>query len=121
MTRSRRAQRHHRHPPSPTAAIGASALCYAANCALGVATATRLIDTRRIRWVHHALYIATITTTALALGVAVQRDRRVAAVLSPALIPLAVIPFAGTRTRRHPAVALSAAPFIAAGVLTSRL
>lgn len=120
MTRSRRAGRQHQHPAPPTAAVRASALCYAANCALGAAVAARLIDTRRIRWLHHALYIATTTTTALALVAELRHDRRVAAALSPALIPLAVIPFAGTRTRRHPAIALCAAPFFAAAVLTSR-
>lgn len=98
----------------------ASALCYAANCTLGALAAARLIDTRRIRWLHHALYVATITTTTLALGAALRHDRRVAAALFPALIPLAVIGFTGTRTRRHPVIALSAAPFFAAGVLTSR-
>ncbi len=98
----------------------ASALCYGANCALGTAVATRLIDTRRFCWVHHALYIATVSTTLLALVVGVFRDRRAAIALAPALAPLAVIPYAGTHTRRHPAIALTAAPFIAAGILTSR-
>lgn len=97
----------------------ASGLCYGANCALGTAVATRLIDTRRFRWVHHALYIATVSTTLLALVVGVFRDRRAAIALAPALAPLAVIPYAGTHTRRHPAIALTAAPFIAAGILTS--
>ena len=43
-----------------------------------------------------------------------------AATLAPALVPLAVIPYAGTHTRRHPLIALSAAPFIAAAAIRSR-
>lgn len=117
MTRRRRAPRH-RHPAST--AFLASGVCYAANCALGTAVAIRLVDTRRFRWVHHALYIATVSTTILALIDGVRRDRRAALALAPALAPLAVIPYAGTHTRRHPAIALTAAPFVAAGVITSR-
>ena len=84
---------------------------YAANVALGVATATRLLDTSRFRWVHHALYIATTTLTVVAVAVDLRgpAGRR----LAPALVPLAVIPFAGTHSRRHYAVAAAAAPFYA--------
>ncbi|MBD8012249.1 hypothetical protein BFN01_00490 [Microbacterium sp. AR7-10] len=117
MTRRRRAPRHRGRV---SAAFLASGLCYTANCALGAAVATRIIDTRRFRWVHHALYIATVSTTILALIVGVRSDRRAALALAPALAPLAVIPYAGTHTRRHPVIALTAAPFIAAGVFTSR-
>ncbi|PKI89765.1 hypothetical protein CW368_12350 [Actinomycetales bacterium SN12] len=98
----------------------ASGICYTANCALGAAVATRLIDTRRFRWVHHALYIATVSTTIVALIAGIRRDRAATLALAPALAPLAVIPYAGTHTRRHPAIALTAAPFVAAGVITSR-
>ena len=69
---------------------------------------------------HHALYIATVSTTLLALVTGIRRDRSAAAALSPALVPLAVIPYAGTHTRRHPLIALTAAPFIVAGVARSR-
>lgn len=88
---------------------------YTANVALGVATATRILDTSRFRWVHHALYIATGALTV----VAVAADRRGPAGrrLAPALVPLAVIPFAGTHTRRHYAVAAAAAPFYALAAL----
>ncbi|MGN6743478.1 MAG: hypothetical protein ACTHJL_09310 [Amnibacterium sp.] len=90
-----------------TAATGG----YAVNVALGVATATRLIDTSRIRWVHHALYIvtATLTVAAVAANLRSPAGRR----LAPALVPLAVIPYAGTRSRRHSVIAASAAPFYA--------
>ncbi|MGX1792727.1 hypothetical protein ACWIDW_07250 [Microbacterium sp. NPDC055312] len=117
MTRRRRARGHRR---AASAAFLASGICYAANCALGTAVATRLVDTRRFRWVHHALYIATVSTTMLALIVGIGRDRRAALALAPALVPLAVIPYAGTHTRRHPVIALTAAPFVVAGVITSR-
>jgi hypothetical protein len=88
---------------------------YAANVVLGVATATRIVDTSRIRWVHHALYLLTATVTAAAVvgGFRSGRGRR----LAPALVPLAVIPYAGTHTRRHYLVAASAAPFYALAAL----
>jgi hypothetical protein len=44
----------------------AAAAVYGANCALGTAVATKVIDTSNFRWVHHALYIATCTATAAA-------------------------------------------------------
>jgi hypothetical protein len=102
----------------------AATVSYAANCALGAAVATRLVDTTRCRWVHHALYIATCTAAAAALiagrlGAPRRPGRRAASALLPAAVPLAVIPFAGTHTRRHPLVALTAAPFVAASLYLS--
>lgn len=69
---------------------------------------------------HHALYIATVSTTVIALVMGTRSDRPTALALAPALVPLAVIPYAGTHTRRHPLIALTAAPFVAAGVIASR-
>lgn len=125
----------------------AATTSYAANCALGAAVAARVIDTRRIRWVHHALYIATCvlagaaaasavlpllrpgtgaaTTAGRASGAAATARtaaaaRRAALALSPAAVPLVVIPRVSARTARHPLVALSAAPFFVAGLILSR-
>ncbi|WP_308799042.1 hypothetical protein [Agromyces silvae] len=108
-----------------TPIFAAAAAAYAANCALGASVALRLVDTRDVRWVHHAMYIATATLTAVAVSSALwgrprHASRRAAAALLPAALPLAAIPYAGTHTRRHPAVALSAAPFFVAGVVASR-
>jgi hypothetical protein len=107
-----------------TPLFAAAAVAYAANCALGASVALRLVDTRNVRWVHHALYIATSTFAAVAMSSAVwgsprRASRRGAAALAPAAVPLAVIPYAGTRTRRHPLIALTAAPFFVAGVVAS--
>ena len=103
----------------------AAAAGYAANCALGTAVATKLIDTSRFRWVHHALYIVTCVTAAIAVSTAwwgrpARRDLLAGLLLVPAAVPLAVIPYAGTHRRRHPLVALAAAPFFAAGVVASQ-
>lgn len=106
--------------------FAAAALSYAANCTLGAAVALRVIDTRNYRWLHHALYIATSAFTIAAVsagwwGSPATAARRAAVALAPALVPLAVIPCAGTRGRRHPLVALLAAPFILASLaLASR-
>lgn len=105
--------------------FAAAAAAYAVNCALGASVAARLIDTSRFRWLHHALYIATCATTASALVAGWSRgprasDRRAALALLPAAVPLAAIPYLGTHGRRHPLVALAAAPFLVAGLLVSR-
>jgi hypothetical protein len=104
----------------------AATAAYALNCALGTAVATRVIDTSGFRWLHHALYIATCATTAAALSSAWWgrpkfETRRAALALSPAGIPLASIPYLGSRGRRHPLVALSAAPFVIAGLVCAIL
>ena len=98
-----------------------AALSYLLNCALGAAVALKVVDTSRFRWLHHALFVVTSASTAVALSSALwgrrrRTSRRAALGLAPAVVPLAVIPFAGTRGRRHPLVALSAAPFFAAAL-----
>jgi hypothetical protein len=99
----------------------AAAVSYAANCALGTAVATRLIDTRRIRWVHHAVYISTVTLAAAAASSAVwaaprRRATMSAVALAPAAVPLALIPYIGAKSSGHIVTALSAAPFFAASL-----
>ncbi|MDQ0643997.1 hypothetical protein [Microbacterium murale] len=102
----------------------AAAVAYAVNCALGLAVAARLVDTRRFRWLHHALYITTCTAVATALSASCwgrprHSSRRAALALSPAVVPLAAIAYVPTHGRRHPLVALAAAPFIAASIVRS--
>jgi hypothetical protein len=122
MTRTSRRRRP--TDAAPLFVVAASA--YGANVALGTAVAARIIDTRNFRWVHHALYIATCVTTGLAVSAAVwarpcRASRRAALALLPAAAPLAAIPYLGTHSRRHPLVALVAAPFIVAGVVCARV
>lgn len=100
----------------------AAATAYLANCALGSSVALRLLDTSRFRWLHHGIFIVTSAATIAALlfgasGAAGRSGRQAAALLAPAVVPLAVIPYAGTRGRRHIRVALSAAPFFLAGLI----
>lgn len=113
-----------RHATTAAPLFAAAVLSYAANCVLGTAVAVRLIDTSGFRWVHHALYIATSALVAAAAaagwwGRPRKASRRAALTLVPTAIPLAAIPFAGTRTLRHPLIALAAAPFIAVGLILS--
>jgi hypothetical protein len=94
-----------------------AAVSYAANCALGLAVASGRLRTGRARWVHHALYIysaASPTATTVAL---VSERGSAGALVAPALVPLAAIPYAGTRGWRHPALAASIAPFMVAGLV----
>jgi TRAP-type C4-dicarboxylate transport system permease small subunit len=102
----------------------AAALSYAANCALGVAVAARLIDTRGFRWLHHALYITTCAAIAAALiagwrGTPRRTSQEAALTLAPAVVPLVAIAYVPTHSRRHPLTALAAAPFIVASVMRS--
>jgi hypothetical protein len=103
-----------------------AAVAYGANVALGTAVATRVIDTSNFRWLHHAIYIATCVSSAAAFSAILwgrpkHASRLAALALAPAAAPLAAIPYLGTHGRRHPLVALAAAPFIVAGLICSRL
>jgi hypothetical protein len=90
--------------------ITAAAVSYLSNSAFGAAVALGVIDNRRIRWVHHGLYVVTSSLTALALAACAVERRRAGLALLPAAGPLVVLPYAGGRLRRHAAVAGSAAP-----------
>ena len=46
--------------------------------------------------------------------------RSAALALAPAAVPLAAIPYAGTHTRRHPLIGVTAAPFFAAAAIRAR-
>lgn len=116
---------HRRERANTAPLFAAAATAYAVNCALGASVAARLVDTSRFRWLHHALYIATCATSAVAVVAGWSRGprtggRRAAVGLLPAAVPLAAIPYLGTHSRRHPLVALAAAPFIVAGLVLSR-
>ncbi|RWZ61561.1 hypothetical protein ELQ92_11350 [Labedella populi] len=100
----------------------AATVSYLANCAVGTGVATRTIDTSNARWVHHALYISTSALSALAatsgLRPGADRSQRKAVLaLLPAGVPLSLIPFLGSHSNRHIVVALTAAPFFAAGLI----
>lgn len=113
-------------PPGPW--IGLACACWAANAALGASVGAGLVHTGRFRWIHHALYIATTSTTALATVASAcspSAPRRAAArALAPALLPLAALPHVGTpaqgHPRRHALAALSAAPFYATALFRAR-
>jgi hypothetical protein len=71
--------------------------------------------------VHHGLYVTTSVLAGAAVVRAVPADNLVAAAaLVPAAVPLALIPRVSARSRRHPLLALTAAPFFVAAVLLSR-
>jgi hypothetical protein len=93
-----------------TPLLTAAATSYLANCALGVAVATRVLDTSGFRWVHHAVYVATAVLTAAAgADLARRRDRSFFRLL-PAAAPLLAVPAVSARSPWHPVIAGSAAP-----------
>jgi hypothetical protein len=101
----------------PAILFTAAATSYAANCALGAAVATRLLDTRRVHWVHHALYSCTSTLAAAAVSSLLWSPSRAGWWLLPAAVPLVLIPRVSARTRGHVGLAVSAAPFFLAGLI----
>jgi hypothetical protein len=96
---------------NPAILFTAATSSYLANCTVGAAVASGALDTSDRRWVHHALYVLTCALGAAAVSSLAWSRSRAGLVLLPAAVPLALIPRFGARTRRHPIVALSAAPF----------
>ncbi len=101
-------------------ALATLAACsYAASCALGIGVATGRLRTGRAHWVHHALYVSTTATAAASATALVAERGRRGAIAVPALLPLALIPFAGTRGWRHPALAAAGTPFTIAALVVA--
>jgi len=99
--------------------VTAAAASYAVNAAFGTAVAAGVIDNGRIRWVHHALFSATAALTVIAVAAGALERRPAGLALLPALGPLAALPYAGGRLRRHAALAGSAAPAYAAALVSA--
>jgi hypothetical protein len=101
--------------PTARALVAAAAGAYTANVLLGTAVQTRLVDTSRHRWVHHALYVVTSTlTVAAVVGAFAQRSPR-GLLLAPSLLPLVLLPRVGHRA--HALTGLAAAPWYAGALL----
>ncbi|SDE21662.1 hypothetical protein [Auraticoccus monumenti] len=96
-----------------------AAASYTASVLLGVGLALRLGGGRH-RWVHHAAYITTVTTTTMAATGPLWSRSRAGGVLLGALPALAALSRVPTRSRRHPVVALSVLPCYLAAVLLAR-
>lgn len=91
-----------------------AAIAHGGTALLGVGLATGLWRNRRHRWVHHAGYIAAVSLAAAAAAAAAPADRARARAAAIALLPLAALPRIPARSRRHPLVALAAAPWLIA-------
>jgi hypothetical protein len=100
--------------------VTAATVSYAANAAFGTAVAVGAVDNRRIRWVHHALYMVTSSLTTLALAASAIERRAAGLALVPAVGSLIVLPYAGGKLRRHAACAGSAAPAYAIALVLAR-
>ena len=101
--------------PTARNLVAAASGAYLANVLLGTAVQTRLVDTSRHRWTHHALYIVTATLTAAAIaGSFAQRSPR-GWLLAPAVLPLVLLPRVGHGA--HAITGLAAAPWYAGALL----
>ncbi|WP_083413998.1 hypothetical protein, partial [Curtobacterium sp. MCBA15_013] len=115
-----------RHGSPPTGSrtarrlVTAASVAYVANCAWGAAVAVRLIRTRKLRVVHHGLFVVTATLTGVAATTPVWTRSRSALFLLPALVPLAVAPRTNPRSGAHWQVAVAAAPSYLGALLAGR-
>lgn len=100
--------------------VTAASVAYVANCLWGTAVAVRLIRTKRLRVVHHGLFVVTATLTGVAATTPVWTRDRAALFLLPALVPLAVAPRTHPRSGAHWRVAVAAAPSYLGAVLARR-
>ena len=100
--------------------VTAASLAYVANCLWGTAVAVRLIRTKKLRVVHHGLFVVTATLTGVAATTPVWTRDRTALFLLPALVPLAVAPRTDPRSGAHWKVAVAAAPSYLGAVLARR-
>lgn len=103
-------------PPRPAVLFAAAGASYLANVGLGSAARLGRVH-RRFRWTHHALYVSTSVLAAAAASSVLWSGSRAGWRLLPAAVPLVVVSRVSARSRRHPVIALSAAPFFAAGLV----
>ena len=104
--------------PGTRALVLAASASYLTGCALGASVATGLIDTRRARWVHHALFASTVGLTAAGAANGLRRPSAASALLAVAVAPLSRIAAVGAGDRgRHTRIALVPAPLYAASVV----
>ncbi|WP_227497096.1 hypothetical protein [Planctomonas psychrotolerans] len=103
----------------PSLLFTAASSAYLGNVVLGSGVKLRLFSTRSFRWVHHAVYITTCVLGAAAVSSLLWSEDVAGWVLLPAAIPLAALPYAASRSRRHVVVALLAAPFFLVSLIVS--
>jgi hypothetical protein len=100
-------------------ALRAATAAYVLTCGVGLAVRRGLLRTDRARWVHHALFVTTAASTALAVvALAVTRDRAALA-LAASAVPFVALTRVSARTGPHARVALAAAPAYAAAWLVA--
>jgi hypothetical protein len=122
MGRKTTAGRRGGPPGSATARrmVTAATVAYVVNCLWGTAVAVRLIRTRKLRVVHHGLFVVTATLTGVAATTPVWTRSRAGLFLLPALVPLALAPRTNPRSGAHWRTAVAAAPAYLGAVLTRR-
>ncbi|MBT2502348.1 hypothetical protein [Curtobacterium sp. ISL-83] len=100
--------------------VTAASVAYATNCLWGTAVAVRLIRTKKLRVVHHGLFVVTATLTGIAATTPVWTRDRSALFLLPALVPLVVVPRTDPHAGAHWRVAVAAAPSYLGALLSRR-
>ena len=100
--------------------VTAAATAYVVNCLWGTAVAVRVIRTRKLRVVHHGLFVVTAVTTVAAATTPLWTRSRAGLFLLPALVPLALAPRVDPRSGAHWKTSVAAAPSYLGAVLARR-
>lgn len=90
----------------------ASALFFA-NFALGILVQLRLVDTKPVRWLHHALFFAVFVSAGAATLAGLLSGAPYSWTLLPVLVLFAVLPRVRAGTTGHTALACAALVFYA--------
>ena len=110
-------------PPTPSGvpALAVATSAYLLTCGVGLGVRRGALRTDRARWVHHALFVATAASSALAVVALAAAGRRAAALaLLSAAVPFARLTQVPARTGPHARTALAAAPAYGAAWLLGR-
>jgi hypothetical protein len=78
---------------------------FLANFALGVLVQFGIVDTKPLRWIHHALFFAVFASAAVEAGVVFLQDAPYRWALLPILVLFAVLPRVRAGTPGHAALA----------------
>jgi peptidoglycan/LPS O-acetylase OafA/YrhL len=93
-----------------------ASILFAANFALGVLVQFRIVDTKPLRWLHHALFFAVYVSAALAVAAGFWQGAPYSWALLPVLALFYFLPRVRAGTPGHAALAGTAMVFYAAGL-----
>ncbi|MCU1479645.1 MAG: hypothetical protein JWQ19_431 [Subtercola sp.] len=103
----------------PQALFVAACVSFTVNALFGTSVRAGIVNSAGFHWVHSALYICTFVLTGAAISTVFWGGGVAGWFVLPAVVPLAALPYVHARSWGHVALALSAAPFVAAGLIVA--